>query len=360
MSNKTFRLLIFALTAAIVFLTVLFACFSQKEVKAIDSSGRCLGVDVSSYNRAIDWNAAKASGIDFAIIRIGFGDDDTKQDDAYAIANMNGCEAAGVPYGVYIYSYAMSEGEVDSEIAHTLRMIQGHNPQLGIWFDMEDADNYKSRHNFNPYTHGAELTSYCIRFVTAMQNAGYRAGVYANRDFFVNVLDYGTIRSSCLIWLAHWGISEPSMGCDMWQYTSSGTVSGIPSTVEGVDMNMIYPGSALYDIVVPEPDNPDDYTPVDTVIRDDGTVICRGDVNGDDAIDVIDLAIVKKHILGKITLQGDSFTLGDVNNDGAIDVIDLALVKKHILGKVDLFAVSQTQQPTTEEETTTAETTPAE
>ena len=153
MSNKAFRLFIYAFTAAVVFLTVLFACFSQKEVKAIDSRGRCLGVDVSSYNGVIDWNKAKASGIDFAIIRIGFGDDDTKQDDARAIANMNGCEAADVPYGVYIYSYAISEGEVDSEIAHTLRMINGHYPALGVWFDMEDADGYKSRHNYNPYTY---------------------------------------------------------------------------------------------------------------------------------------------------------------------------------------------------------------
>ena len=348
MSNKAFRLFIYAFTAAVVFLTVLFACFSQKEVKAIDSRGRCLGVDVSSYNGVIDWNKAKASGIDFAIIRIGFGDDDTKQDDARAIANMNGCEAADVPYGVYIYSYAISEGEVDSEINHTLRMINGHYPALGVWFDMEDADGYKSRHNYNPYTHGTELTNFCLRFVGAMQNAGYRAGVYANRDYFVNVLDYDRIRSNCLVWLAHWGISEPSMGCDMWQYTSSGTVSGIPSTVEGVDMNMIYPGSGLYDVVVPPEDPDDDFTPSDTITHDDGTVICRGDVNGDDAIDVIDLAIIKKHILGKTTLQGDAFTLGDVNDDGAIDVIDLALVKKHILGKIDLFAVSTAQQPTTE------------
>ena len=348
MSNKAFRLFIYAFTAAVVFLTVLFAGFSQKEVKAIDKQGRCLGVDVSTYNKNIDWNKAKASGIDFAIIRIGFGDDDTNQDDDRAIANMIGCEAAGIPYGVYIYSYAMSEREVDSEISHTLRMIQGHYPQLGIWFDMEDADNYKNKHNFNPYTHGTELTNFCIRFVTAMQNRGYRTGVYANRDFFVNVLDYSRLRSTCLIWLAHWGISEPSMGCDMWQYTSSGTVNGIPSTVEGVDMNMIYPGSALYDIVVPAPEEPDNYKPADPVIRDDGTVICRGDINGDKTINISDLALIKKHLLKKAELQGESYTLGDVNNDGAINISDLALIKKHILGKIDLFAVSVPEQPTTQ------------
>ena len=359
MQKKSARVLTSAGIALILSLTIFFAGIFRTETRAIDSQGRGIGVDVSSYNGTIDWNTAKASGLDFAIIRIGFGDDDTNQDDSRAIANMIGCEAAGIPFGVYIYSYAISEREVDSEVSHTLRLIQGHNPEMGIWFDMEDADNYKSRHNFNPYTHGTELTNFCIRYVTAIQNAGYaNVGVYANRDFFLNVLDYDRLSSIGLIWLAHWGISAPSMDCSMWQYTSSGQVNGVPSTWEGVDMNMIYPGSPLYDILVPAVDEPDDYEPPTSVIRDDGTMICRGDVNGDDMIDVIDLAIVKKYILGKKTLEGDAFTLGDVNGDDVIDVIDLALVKKHILGKVDLFERSrqeqqQTQENTTQETTTT-------
>ena len=130
-------------------------------------------------------------------------------------------------------------------------------------------------------------------------------------------------------------------------------MNGIPSTWEGIDMNMIYPSSALYDIVVPPEEPDDDYTPADTVVRDDGTTVCRGDVNGDDVIDVVDLAIVKKHILGKINLQNEVFTLGDVNADGSIDVIDLALVKKHLLGKIDLFAIQASEQPTTQPQLTT-------
>ncbi len=354
MQKKSARVLTGAGIALILSLTIFFAGIFRTETRAVDSQGRAVGVDVSSYNGTIDWNTAKASGLDFAIIRIGFGDDDTNQDDPRAIANMIGCEAAGIPYGVYIYSYAVSEREVDSEINHTLRMIQGHYPELGVWFDMEDADGYKNRHNFNPYTHGWELTNYCLRFVTAMQNAGYRVGVCANRDYFVNVLDYSLIRSNCMIWLAHWGISEPSLGCDMWQFTSSGQMNGVPSTWEGVDMNLIYPGSPLYDIVVPTSDEPDDdFTPIDSIIRDDGTIICRGDVNGDDVIDVVDLAIVKKHILGKITLRDNAFKLGDVNGDNSIDVVDLAIIKKHILGKIDLFVINSMEQPTTTPETIT-------
>ncbi len=357
MQKKSARVLTGAGIALILSLTIFFAGIFRTETRAIDSQGRAVGVDVSSYNGTIDWKSAKANGVDFAIIRIGYGDDDTNQDDPYAITNMNGCEAAGIPYGVYIYSYAISEREVDSEISHTLRMIQGHNPVLGVWFDMEDADGYKQyRHAFNPYTHGDELTNYCLRFVNAIKANGYEnVGVYANRDYFVNVLDYESLNSAGLIWLAHWGISSPSMRCDLWQYSDAGKVTGIPSYA--VDMDMIYPDSPLYGYIVPQEDDDTD-EPAPSIIKDDGTLLVRGDVNGDDAIDVIDLAIVKKHILGKKVLQGDAFTLGDVNNDGAVDVIDLAQVKKHILGKTDLFAKAKEQQPTlqssSEAETTTA------
>lgn len=307
------------------------------EVRAMDQQGRCLGVDVSSHNATIDWKAAKADGIDFAIIRIGFGDDDPNQDDSMARANMAGCEAAGIPYGVYIYSYAISETEVISEANHTLRMIEGHNPELGIWYDMEDADYYKDRHNFNPYTHGNKLTGFCIQFMNIMKTNGYSTvGVYANRDYFTNVLDYNAISENGLIWLAHWGISSPSMDCDLWQYSDSGKVKGIPGS--GLDMDMIYPGSALYSIVanIPEePDEPSGKIGGDVVLGDQ--TFRKGDVNHDNTIDVIDLALVKKQILGKTNLTNENFSLADVNNDGTIDVIDLALVKKHILGKVDLL-----------------------
>lgn len=337
--------------ALILSLTIFFAGICRTETKAVDSQGRAVGVDVSSYNGTIDWNTAKANGVDFAIIRIGWGDDGySQQDDPYAIANMNGCEAAGIPYGVYIYSYAISEQEVDSEVNHTLRMIQGHNPELGIWFDMEDADGYKQyRHAFNPYTHGAELTSFCIRFVEAFKAKGYEnVGVYSNWDYFHNVLDYSRVSDAGLIWLAHWGISSPSMGCAMWQYSDLGKVTGIPSSA--VDMNMIYPDSPLYGFIVQtEPDDSDEPVPsIPSLVLEDGTVLVRGDANGDNAIDVIDLAILKKHILGRSVLQDNALTLADVNNDGAVDVIDLAQVKKHILGKIDLFALATQQQETTQ------------
>ena len=353
MQKKSAKVFTGAVIALILSLTIFFAGICRTETQAVDSQGRAVGVDVSSYNGTIDWEKAKANGVDFAIIRIGFGDDDPKQDDTFAVTNMEGCEDAGIPYGVYIYSYAITEKEVDSEVSHTLRMIEGHDPELGIWFDMEDADGYKKdRHAFNPYTHGKELTNFCLRFVEAMKEKGFEnVGVYSNWDYYHNVLDYDLLSNAGLIWLAHWGISSPSMECAMWQYSEQGKVTGIPSA--RVDMDMIYSGSPLYGLIVS--DEPvEQGTPAAPLVMSDGKSICRGDVNGDNAIDVIDLALVKKHVLKKSVLQGDAFTLGDVNNDGTVDVIDLAQVKKHILGKIDLLA--QAQQETTEDSETTTDT----
>lgn len=319
----------------VVFATVVFVYGGRSKTYAVDNQGRALGVDVSSYNANIDWATAKADGLDFAIIRIGYGDDLGYQDDAKARDNMAGCEAAGIPYGVYIYSYALSEKDVDSEIAHTLRMIEGYNPPLGIWFDMEDADNYKMRHGFNPYTHGEQLTNFCLRYVNGIKNAGFSiVGVYANLDYFTNVLDYDAISANAYIWYAHWGISEPKIDCAMWQYTNKGSVKGIPLTSEGTDMNMISPDSPLYALVATEPyEEPIE----DPTTKPGQTTLYRGDVNGDGAIDIIDLAIIKKAILGKTTLVGEKATRADVNNDGSIDIIDLAKVKKHILNKINLM-----------------------
>lgn len=90
-------------------------------------------IDVSSHDGLIDWNRIEEH-IEGVIIRIGYGNDIEGQDDKQAIRNMNECERLGIPYGVYIYSYALTSDEVTSEINHTLRMLQGRSPVRGVWF----------------------------------------------------------------------------------------------------------------------------------------------------------------------------------------------------------------------------------
>lgn len=320
---------------------VLFAAGGVK-VYAGNAEGRCLGVDVSNHNDRIDWAAAKKGGVEFAIIRIGWGDDLANQDDPLADYNMKECERLGIPYGVYIYSYAITTAEVDSEVQHTIRMLQGHDPALGVWFDMEDADSYKNRHNFNPYTHGKELTDFCIRYLDGMRAGGYtQVGVYANPDYFRNVLDYDAIKAKGMIWCAHWYTDAPAYECDMWQYAANGKIAGCSTQC---DMNWILSDSPLFPIVAGE-ETPEEI-PADESRPEDATEEIPGDVDGNGEIDVIDLALIQKSILKKVVLSDSAAVCADVNGDGEIDVMDLALVQRHILKKTDLIAEYRAGQAT--------------
>mgnify|MGYP000798375132 FL=1 len=135
---------------------------------------------------------------------------------------MDECERLGIPYGVYIYSYAMTMQETESEISHTLRMLKGRNPVRGVWFDMEDADEYKKNHGMDVYSEEDRtlLTDICIRFIEEMHSRGYITGVYANYDYYKNVLDTNrlSMTEGFNMWLAHWDVEEPDMDCMMWQF----------------------------------------------------------------------------------------------------------------------------------------------
>ena len=176
-------------------------------------------IDVSSHDGLIDWNRIEEH-VEGVIIRIGYGNDIEGQDDKQAIRNMNECERLGIPYGVYIYSYALTSDEVTSEINHTLRMLHGRSPVRGVWFDMEDADGYKESNGLDVYKDGELLTDFCIQFIEAMDKEGYKTGVYANYNYYKNVLNLERLANTrgFNMWLAHWGIEEPGMDCMMWQF----------------------------------------------------------------------------------------------------------------------------------------------
>lgn len=187
------------------------------------------GIDVSSHQGDIDWQKVKEDGIEFAIIRIGYGNDLVYQDDSKAIRNMDMCEQYNIPYGVYIYSYALNYDDVESEISHTLRMLEGRNPTMGVYFDMEDADGYKDKYGMPS---NEDLCNFCIKFIEGVNAAGYTAGTYASADWFNNKLTNPMI-DKYNIWLAWW-TNAPDFDRDfvMWQYTSKGSVDGIYGNVD--------------------------------------------------------------------------------------------------------------------------------
>lgn len=180
-------------------------------------------IDVSEHQGWIDWELATEC-VDGVIIRIGYGSDYESQDDKYASRNMDECERLGIPYGVYLYSYASDMGEVASEIEHALRMLEGRNPVLGIWFDTEQA--------------GLEWISFdaAMAFCGAMRDAGYRTGVYCYQSWYYSYM--GGIERQWPIWFASY-TDSPVMPDNVyaWQYTSDGYVNGIGGRV---DMNHWY------------------------------------------------------------------------------------------------------------------------
>ena len=189
------------------------------------------GIDVSLFQGNIDWKKVKEAGYQYAIIRLGIGDNVSSQDDKKLKEYIKGCQDNGIPYGFYLVSYAKNlEGDesVQSEIAHTERLIQGTSP-FCIFYDME-IDN-------TIYLGKETLTSFSIKYCDYFKNLGYQVGVYANKNWFTNYLDYNKLKGNGYkIWLAHYGIEKPSLECDLWQYTDKGNVDGINTNTTDLDI----------------------------------------------------------------------------------------------------------------------------
>lgn len=186
------------------------------------------GIDVSQWQGEIDWEKVKASGIDYAIIRCGWGMNDEGQDDPMWLRNVSECERLGIPFGVYIYSYATNTERAKSEAEHVLRLVQGHRISYPIFYDMEDRTTASLGND--------TLANIADTFCTIIKNAGYAVGVYANLNWWNTKLTDGRF-SQWYRWVAQWGPSCTYTGeYTMWQYSEEGRVPGIATNV---DMNYL-------------------------------------------------------------------------------------------------------------------------
>lgn len=204
------------------------------------------GIDVSEHNGTINWNAVKNSGqVDFAILRVGYGDDYSYQDDKQWARNVSECERLGIPYGVYIYSYATSWSQLNSEVSHVKRLLKGHNPSYPVYIDMEDNSTIGLGRN--------TLTQFAKSFCDQINSAGYTAGVYANLNWWNNYL-YASQLDNYERWVAQYNSSCWYEGdYSLWQYSSSGSVPGISGNV---DMNYYYGAAGSVPDNYETPDTP--------------------------------------------------------------------------------------------------------
>ena len=171
----------------------------------------------------------KDAGIEFVIIRIGYGQYESQKDSKFE-RNYEGFRNVGIPVGVYLYSYAKSTSDSKKEAEVVLKWLGGRELNLPVYYDIED----KSQINLGKNT----LTSMCETFCDTIEKAGYWAGIYTNKYFFTTYLDYKKLEEKYTIWVAQYNDTNTYRGkYDMWQYTSSGKVNGISGNV---DMDILY------------------------------------------------------------------------------------------------------------------------
>lgn len=197
---------------------------------AIENFDRAKGVDISEFNGDVDMNKLKEAGYTFVIIRLGYGDDETSQDDSLFEANVRKAEAAGLDWGAYIYSYALTEREAKSEVAHTLRLLKGKRPTMPIAFDWED-DSYKQR---NGMPSDEDVRKIACTYLSGIEAAGYYPILYTGCSWLTGAFDHPDI-DEYDVWLAQWSstydYTRRPLG--MWQYGGEQNFLE-PTTIEGL------------------------------------------------------------------------------------------------------------------------------
>lgn len=214
------------------------------------SGAKGMGIDVSHWQGQIDWKRVKESGVSYAIISCGWGSDYSFQDDANFIQNIRGCQENGIAVGVYIYSYAYNESMAQSEAYHVLRCLSAaglspSNVQYPIYIDLENEagtgrpcgeDNGQKIPISN-----SMLAKIAETFCNTIEAVGYKAGVYANLNWWNNYLTDPAFRQWPK-WIAQYDSRCTYSGpYGMWQCMSDGNIPGVQGNV---DVNFDFEGAS--------------------------------------------------------------------------------------------------------------------
>lgn len=185
-------------------------------------------IDVSFWNGKINWERVKPQ-IDGVILHVGYGSDMTTQDDKRFRENADACTRLGIPFGVYIYSYANTKTKAVSEAKHVLRLIKNYKLSYPVYLDMEDKKQAKLNRKL--------LGDIAELFCNQIKKAGYYPAIYANKYWFESILTDSRFNNWDR-WIAQYA-SKCTYSGDyaMWQYSDKGRVTGINAAV---DMNYCY------------------------------------------------------------------------------------------------------------------------
>ena len=194
-----------------------------------------IGIDVSAHQQDIDWELVAANGVEFAMIRVGYRGytEGEIQPDDYFTQNIEGALAAGLDVGVYFFSQALDEKEAIDEANFVLESIKDYPLSYPVIFDWEDIQADARTDGMD----SVQLTKNALAFCSAVEKAGYRAGVYFNQRFGYEEFDLESLQDY-VFWLAEYN-ETPSFSYhfQLWQYCNDGRVDGIQTDV---DLNLAF------------------------------------------------------------------------------------------------------------------------
>lgn len=224
-------------------------------------------IDVSEWQGVIDWEKVKPH-IDGAILRAGWGKDRPDKRFAY---NASECNRLGIPCGAYWFSYAKTAEEAKNEALYLIRAVSPYRMELPLAFDFE-YDSVTSAANQGVKITKELASEFLWQFGSTVEEKGYWVLNYTNPDFLNRY--YGdTTAARFGLWIASWptakkfDLNKPPVKCDIWQWTSKGSILGIsgnvdvnecyvdfPKIIRDMGLNHLGPPPAPEPVPEPEPD----------------------------------------------------------------------------------------------------------
>lgn len=199
------------------------------------------GIDISGWQTGVDYSkAVKEGGVRFAIIRAGYGRQANQKDKMFD-EHYTGMSTLGIPVGAYQYSYASDVAGAKAEAAQMINWLKGKAFALPVFYDLEDETVARAGK--------ATITEMALTWCAALEAAGYKAGVYANRSWFTDYIDVNRIAEKYEIWCAQWSKNQPSLpNLAVWQFggeTNFIRSTNIPGFSGAVDQNYLIKESLL-------------------------------------------------------------------------------------------------------------------
>lgn len=190
------------------------------------------GADLSQWNGVvvngkyrntnIDFKAMKDSGIDYVILRSGYGKYAFQKDPLFE-DNYREAKKVGLKVGVYHYAYANSMEAARQELKVFMDTIRGKTFEYPVYYDMEE-EGYNKMGSLSNKT----LTDMAIMVTDGIRNEGYIPGIYANQHWLTNKIMVSRLKDDVDLWIASWtrSLKYDLRDIGMWQYTDQGKIDG--------------------------------------------------------------------------------------------------------------------------------------